>query len=187
MKRAVFLDRDGVINASIVKKGKPYPPVTRRELKLLPGVMQACLLLKHHTFLLIVVTNQPDVSRKKLTKEAVEDINSSIKKKLPVDDIYVCFHDDIDNCDCRKPKPGMLFQASKEWDIDLSRSFLVGDRWKDIEAGRKAGSGTILIDYGYAENRKCSPDYRTKSLNEAAEYIINRVKKDDDENKKLQN
>ena len=172
MHRAVFLDRDGVLNRAFVREGIPYPPASLDELELLPGVIEACDALHKAGFLLIVVTNQPDVARGTLRREVVEAINQGMSDQLPLDDIRVCYHDDTDNCPRRKPKPGLLLEAVRDWEIDLSVSFLVGDRWKDIEAGRQAGCKTIFIDNRYSEEEPGCPDHRVSSLIEAVKWIL---------------
>ena len=172
MRRAVFLDRDGVLNRTIVVQGTPHPPANLAELEVLPGVVQACAQLRGAGFLLIVVTNQPDVARGTQQRAVVEAINDALLSKVAIDDIRVCYHDDQDQCSCRKPQPGLLLQAAKEWQIDLSASFMVGDRWKDIESGRQAGCQTILIDGGYREAMQSTPDHRVRSLAEASEWIL---------------
>ena len=172
-RRAVFLDRDGVINRAFVRDGKPFPPPTPQELEILPGVPEALHNLKSHGYELLVVTNQPDVGRGKQSRQALDAIHQSLLKSLPLDDILVCCHTDQDKCDCRKPLPGMLLEAARKHNIDLSASFMVGDRWRDIEAGHNAGCKTILIDYGYSERPPDRvPDLRVGSLREAADWII---------------
>jgi D-glycero-D-manno-heptose 1,7-bisphosphate phosphatase len=171
-RKAVFLDRDGVLNKAIVKNGKPYPPQNLEELEILEGVPQALQSLKEAGFLLIGVTNQPDVARGIQKREIVASINSTLLRSLPLEDILVCYHDDRDDCSCRKPKPGLLYQAAESYAIDLKTSFMIGDRWKDVEAGRQAGWQTVLIDYHYAENGGATPpDCRVSSLPEAAAWI----------------
>jgi D-sedoheptulose 7-phosphate isomerase len=172
-RRAVFLDRDGVINRAFVRDGKPYPPPTPQELEILPGVLEALRELKSHGYKLLVVTNQPDVGRGKQSREALDEMHRSLRAQLPLDDILVCCHTDQDHCDCRKPLPGMLLEAARKHNINLAASFMVGDRWRDIEAGYNAGCRTILIDYGYSERPPDRvPDLRVGSLREAADWII---------------
>ena len=171
-RQAVFLDRDGVLNRSVVRDGKPHPPADATEMELLPGVAGACSALHEAGFLLIVVTNQPDVARGAATRAQVEAINSALSGQLPLDDVRVCYHDDPDSCSCRKPKCGLLRDAARDWDIDLSASFMVGDRWKDIEAGHRAGCRTIFVDAGYSERQPATPDCRVHSLAEAARWIL---------------
>jgi D-sedoheptulose 7-phosphate isomerase len=172
-KRAVFLDRDGVINRAFVRDGKPFPPPTPQELEVLPGVPEALRELKGHGYELLVVTNQPDVGRGKQSREALDAMHRDLSAHLPLDDIFVCCHTDKDKCECRKPLPGMLLEAARKHDIDLKASFMVGDRWRDIEAGYNAGCRTILIDYGYSEKAPDRPpDLRVGSLREAADWII---------------
>jgi D-glycero-D-manno-heptose 1,7-bisphosphate phosphatase len=173
LRPAVFLDRDGVINRAVVRDGKPFPPSGVEELEVLPGVASALLDLKAHGFDLFVVTNQPDVARGTQTRAAIEAIHQALASSLSIDDIFVCYHDDADRCACRKPQPGLLLEAQRKHHIDLSRSFIVGDRWRDIDAGHAAGCKAILIDYGYRESKPAQPPEATvRSLREAADWII---------------
>jgi D-glycero-D-manno-heptose 1,7-bisphosphate phosphatase len=169
---AVFLDRDGVLNRALVREGKPYPPHSLHELEILPGVRQAASRLHQAGFLLIVVTNQPDVARGEQERSAVEAINEVLRAELPLDDIRVCYHDSADRCACRKPSPGLLIEAAADWAIDLTASYMVGDRWKDVEAGRRAGCRAVFIDYGYAEPSPVGPDWVAGSLSEATDWIL---------------
>ena len=174
LRRAVFLDRDGVINEPKVIDGKPYPPLSIDEFVIFPGVREACEKLKTVGFLLIVATNQPDVGRGTLKQEAVETIHAHMQSVLPIDRVEVCYHPGkgASHCDCRKPKPGMLLRAAHELNVDLPRSWMVGDRWRDIDCGHAAGVRTILIDYSYDEALKQQPDFRARNLLEAAELIL---------------
>ena len=173
LRKAVFLDRDGVINHSIVKNGKPFPPSSLAEVKIIDGVTEALSTLRQAGFLLIVVTNQPDIARGAISNSVVEEINNFLKKELLLDDVFMCVHDDKDECDCRKPLPGLLLQAAKKYNIDLKKSFMVGDRWKDVEAGRRAGCKTIWIDLEYDEKKpNIAPNYVAKSLAKAIPWIL---------------
>ncbi len=172
IRRAVFLDRDGVINRPIVRNGLPYPPASVDELVVLPGVPEALMKLRDAGFRLVVVTNQPDVARGTQTVQAVEQIHDQLRAQLPLDDVRVCYHDDRDRCRCRKPEPGMLLDAAHDLGIDLAASYLIGDRWRDIEAGRRAGCTTLFIDYHYAETLHSQPDVQVNSTVEAAEWIL---------------
>jgi D-glycero-D-manno-heptose 1,7-bisphosphate phosphatase len=172
MPRAVFLDRDGVLNQAVLRAGISTPPASVHELHILPGVSDACALLKGAGFLLIVVTNQPDVARGSTAQETVEAINKELRSSLPVDDVRVCYHDDHDRCACRKPNPGLLLQAAVDWKIDVGSSFMVGDRWKDVEAGKRAGCRTILIGKTPEPGRNTYPDHMAQSLAEAAGWIL---------------
>ena len=170
--RAVFLDRDGVLNEAVIRDGRPYPPACVEELRLFPDAAAALGRLKGAGFLLIVVTNQPDVARGTQTRHAAEAINAAVSRQLPIDDVLTCWHDDADGCSCRKPKPGLLLEAARRYGIDLRQSFLVGDRWRDIEAGAAAGCRTVLIERGYREiGPKQAPDFRAGSLSAAADWI----------------
>jgi len=170
----VFLDRDGVINYPVVRGNAPYPPDDIEQFRFMPGVTEACRQLSRADYLLIVVTNQPDVSRGATAKETVESMNALVRKELPVEDVLTCFHDDSDHCDCRKPKPGLLLEAAKRWNIDLSESFMVGDRWKDIEAGQAAGCCSILLEYRYSASHRCRPDLIARDLPGATALILER-------------
>ncbi len=171
MKRAVFLDRDGVINRAIIRNGVPYPPANVGELEILPGVREALKMLHAANFLLIVVTNQPDVARGTTKKLDIEEINTQLLSRLPLDEIKTCYHDSHENCLCRKPRPGALFEAAEMHNIDLSKSFMVGDRWRDIEAGQRAGCKTFFVNYCYTEQQPDAPDFIVKSLLEAQKII----------------
>ncbi len=169
--KAVFLDRDGVLNRAKVILNKPYPPSTMEEMEILPGVHESIQLLKHAGFILIVITNQPDVARGTADINLVNTMNNYILTELDVDEIKCCFHDDSENCLCRKPKPGMIFEAVNKWDIDLSLSYLIGDRWRDIETAKNTDVTTILIDNQYDE-KKVSADFECSNFEEAVNYIL---------------
>lgn len=172
-QRAVFLDRDGVLNRTYMcEDGKSHPPASPAEMEVLPGVLEACQSLRQAGFLLIVVTNQPDVARGTQSRTVVEAINETLRRRLPIDEILVCYHDNQDHCACRKPKPGLLLQAARAWGIDIAGSFIVGDRWTDIEAGQQAGCKAVLINTASLDARRCRPDFRATSLQEAATWIL---------------
>jgi transaldolase len=174
--RAVFLDRDGVINRALERDRKPYPPTSIAEFEILPEVPAALGRLKAAGFVLVVATNQPDVGRGILAREAVEAIHAHLLARLPIDRVEVCYHAGrgASDCDCRKPKPGMLHRAAAELNLDLSRSWMVGDRWRDVDCGHAAGCRTIFIDRGYAEELKQIPDFSARHLGEAADIILTR-------------
>ncbi|OPX93237.1 MAG: D-glycero-beta-D-manno-heptose-1,7-bisphosphate 7-phosphatase [Syntrophorhabdus sp. PtaB.Bin006] len=174
-RRAVFIDRDGVLNCAVVRENKPFPPSGVAEVKILPGIPESLQALKDAGFVLIVVSNQPDVARGTTTKETVEAINAYLADRLPVDRFIMCYHDSGDGCDCRKPLPGMLFTGACEFDVDLKASFMVGDRRRDMDAGTAAGCRTVFIDYGYDEKRPQAYDYRASSACEAFSIILRRV------------
>jgi len=170
--RALLLDRDGVINRAIVREGRPCPPASVDELEILPEVAEALARSRAAGFLNIVVSNQPDVARGTQTCAAVEAMNRVLTESLPIDDVFVCYHDDADRCLCRKPLPGLILQAAEKHDLDLSLCYVVGDRWRDIDAGTAAGCRTILIDYGYNERLPLRPpDVCAGSLLEAVARI----------------
>jgi D-glycero-D-manno-heptose 1,7-bisphosphate phosphatase len=179
MMRAVFLDRDGVLNKVYVRNGKPYSPDTIEEMIIFPDAPPALARLRQHGFRLILATNQPDVARGRLTRAHVDAMNGYLAGKLPLDALEVCPHDDPDHCDCRKPKPGLLLRAAARDGIDLSQSFMVGDRYRDIEAGQSAGCRTILVGDGYGETFGARPDATVSTLSEAVDWILDQpVNKD---------
>jgi D-glycero-D-manno-heptose 1,7-bisphosphate phosphatase len=172
--RAIFLDRDGVINRPVIRDGKPYTPSSVDEFEILPGVTEACQILKRLGFLLVIATNQPDVGRGTLALEAVKTIHRWLLQQLPIDRMMVCFHGGAafgDPCDCRKPQPGMLLEAAATLKIDLAKSFMIGDRWRDVDCGYNAGCQTIFIDWGYEEKLNREPDLRARDLLGAAQLI----------------
>lgn len=173
--RAVFLDRDGVINANVERDGRLVAPTTLEDFRFLPGVEDAIRRLKDAGLLVIVVTNQPDVATGRTSRATIEAMHDVIRARLRVDDIKVCTHVDADGCACRKPKPGMILQAAAERHIDLTRSYVVGDRWRDVEAGRVAGCSTILVDYGCVQDGPCVPDKAVGSLPDAVSYILSKA------------
>ena len=155
--RAVFLDRDGVLNKAIIRDGKPYPPASLNEVVILPGARFALPILKREGFSLVGVTNQPDVARGKQNREVVESINNHLLSQLPILEIFVCYHDNKDNCDCRKPKPGLLLKAAKKYGFDLAQ----------------AGCKTIFINYQYDENPTIlEPDYSINDVSKIIDIII---------------
>lgn len=171
--RAVFLDRDGVLNRAIVRDGKPYPPSSLDELEIVDNAAGSLQRLKNLGFLLLVVTNQPDVARGAQNLGVIAATHEAMRQALPLDDFLVCPHDDGDGCRCRKPLPGLLLEAQARYGIDLDRSFMVGDRWRDIDAGRAAGCRTILIDQHYHERGpSLPPDATADSLADAVDWIV---------------
>lgn len=170
--KAVFLDRDGVLTRAVIRRGIPCAPLSVEEMEILPGAVEAVASLRQAGFLTIVVTNQPDVARGAMKRTMVEAMHEKLLELLAPDDILVCCHDDGDGCKCRKPQPGMLNAAALRFGIDLSASFLIGDRWKDIAAGKAAGCASIWIDRGYDEPRAEAADFTVFSLGEAVAVIL---------------
>jgi D-glycero-D-manno-heptose 1,7-bisphosphate phosphatase len=175
LRRAVFLDRDGVINRAFVHNGKPYPPPTLDDFTIDDGVPEAVERLRAAGLWIVVVTNQPDVATGKQQRDVVEAMNARLTSAALCDAIKVCWHSASDGCACRKPRPGMLLQAADDCRIDLGRSFMVGDRWVDVAAGRAAGCYTVWIDRGYAEPAPDAPDAIVGSLPEAADRILQQL------------
>ena len=167
--KALFLDRDGVINKIVVRNNRQTSPRSFEEFELSPGIARILSTAKERGFLNIIATSQPEVVRGLIAREEVERMHDFIRSNLAIDDILVCFHDDADHCECRKPKPGLLTQAAKKWNIDLRTAFMVGDTYKDVEAGRAAGAVTILVNAFY--NQDAQPDHRIETLEEILNFI----------------
>jgi D-glycero-D-manno-heptose 1,7-bisphosphate phosphatase len=174
VQRAVFLDRDGVINDVVLRNGRPHPPPTVAGLAILPGVAEALARLRAAGFRLIVVTNQPDIARGAQSRAVVDAMHARLASLLPIDEFRVCDHDDGDGCLCRKPKSGLLEAAARDAHVALGASFMIGDRWRDVEAGRNAGCTTIFVDRHYREQRPDHPDLTVGSLPEAVDWILSR-------------
>ena len=171
MKKAAFLDRDGVINRIILIDGVPRPPSSVKEVEILEGVVKAIKILKAHDFVPVVVTNQPDIARGTTSQATVNQINSHIGTLSGIEHFYMCIHDDIDLCGCRKPKPGLIIQSALELGLNIPSSFMVGDRWRDVAAGQAAGCRSFFIDYSYSEKVPEKPFTTVFSLLEAVQIM----------------
>ena len=175
MKKAVFLDRDGVINEAIWRGNKATGPRELYEWLWGEGVHEAIGTLKAAGFLTFIVTNQPDVHRQIIRQEILERFHQKIHEELAIDDLAVCLHDDEHHCHCRKPKPGMLLDLAKKWNVSLKDSYIIGDTIRDMQAGKAAGVFRILLDKPYNQDiTDIECDYRAKNLPEAVSYLINR-------------
>jgi len=174
--KAVFLDRDGVINRSLEVEGRPVAPRTLSEFRLLRHAGRNITALKRLGFRIAVVTNQPDVAKQLIARSDVETMNRRLIEKLRVDVVKRCAHAQDEGCACRKPAPGMLLEAGAELGISIGKSYMVGDRWSDVEAGRAAGCYTIKIERNWANEKPTRPDATVTSLAAAVEHIINREK-----------
>ena len=175
-QRAVFLDRDGVLNRAVVRNGRPYPPSSVQDFELHDDVANGCARLKAANFLLIVITNQPDVGRGTQSRETVEAMHLKMQSALPIlDRVEICYHagDRYEQpCDCRKPRPGLILRAAAELNIDPKRSYVIGDRWRDVGCARAAGCRAILIDRGYKENLREAPDFTVTNFNDAVSVVL---------------
>lgn len=173
VRRAVFFDRDGVLNEAVLRGGKPHPPASLQDLRIVTGAGEAVARVREAGFYAIAVTNQPDVARGTAMRESVEAINDAVADAMGLDGTYCCFHDDAEGCDCRKPKAGLLLRAAAELDLSLPHSYMVGDRVKDVQCGRAAGCTTVFIDFGYAETPQGTrADFTVRSLSEAVAAIL---------------
>jgi D-glycero-D-manno-heptose 1,7-bisphosphate phosphatase len=169
VRPAVFLDRDGVLLETHLADGVTRPPASVADMRVLPGVETALARLRAAGFALVVVTNQPDVARGTQRRDKVIAINDILQTRFAFDAIQVCFHDRGDDCDCRKPKPGMLLEAASALALDLGGSYMVGDRATDVEAGRRAGCRTVLISHGAVA---VAADHSADHLPAAADWIL---------------
>jgi D-glycero-D-manno-heptose 1,7-bisphosphate phosphatase len=178
LRPAVFLDRDGTLNAPVVRDGKPYPPATLEEFVLLAGVVEACSQLRSCGYTLVVATNQPDVGRGTQSREVVEAMHAKLKDLTAIDHIEVSYAPGGESPPdpFRKPAPGMLLRAAKDLQLDLTRSWMVGDRWRDIDCGRNAGVRTIFIDWGYDEKLRARPDFTVSDFTAATAIILAQAK-----------
>jgi D-glycero-D-manno-heptose 1,7-bisphosphate phosphatase len=175
VRRAVFLDRDGVLNRALVRDGVPHPPSALEEVEIVPGVPEALGRLRHLGLALIVVTNQPDVARGVMSRATVEAINGHLLEHLPLSMILTCFHDTPDACSCRKPRPGLLLDGARQHGIALPQSFMIGDRWSDVAAGQAAGCRTFLIEAPYSQRHRCASDCVVPDLAAAVERITDLI------------
>jgi len=175
VRAAVFLDRDGVLNRLVVRNGSRVSPRVLGDFQLLPGVAEAVKSLKRAGFLVVVVTNQPDIARGFLDAGKLDRMHATLRQAVAIDAIYACCHDDADGCDCRKPRPGLLLRAAKEWKINLNDSFLLGDSWKDIMAGRAVACSTLLIKTDEHLYSGPAPDFTVSDLSEAVRIILSRA------------
>lgn len=171
-KPAVFLDRDGILIRMTVRDGKPYAVTPAETPTMFDDVEHSCRALSAAGFLLVMVTNQPDIKRGITTRAFVDETNRILKMKLALDDLRICYHDNEDRCDCRKPKPGLLLGAASDLGLDLDRSFVIGDRQTDILAGKQAGCRTVFVDRGYHGETSGDANFVAQSLGDAVRWIL---------------
>jgi D-glycero-D-manno-heptose 1,7-bisphosphate phosphatase len=172
VRKAVFFDRDGVLNQAVFQNGRPHPPADAESLVIAAGAGECLARLHEAGYLCICVTNQPDFARGTRTLENIADMNAKVVAALPLDALFVCLHDDRDECACRKPKPGLLLEAARKWDVDLTASWMVGDRASDVEAGRAAGCRTIFLDCDYDRPEAIAPDCVCRAVSQVAGLIL---------------
>lgn len=161
-----------MLTRSIVRQGKGYAPQTLAQFEILPDAEEACALMKKAGYLLIVVTNQPDVGRGLIPREVMEEMHRRLQQALPLDEIFSCTDPSENPGPRRKPSPGMLLDAAAKWGLNFQKSFMVGDRKSDIEAGEAVGCRAIFIDHNYAEPKPSSPAATCSNLLEAARWIL---------------
>lgn len=171
---AVFLDRDGTLNEQIVREGKPFPPSQLQEFRLLPGVLDGCRALSHAGYALVVVTNQPDVGRGTQSQEVIEAMHQRLTELIPeIERVEVCYDPGrSERSRRRKPEPGMVLDSAEALGLDLTRSWMIGDRWRDVDCGRRAGLRTLFIDFGYDEVLRAPPDHVVPNFTEAVRIVL---------------
>jgi D-glycero-D-manno-heptose 1,7-bisphosphate phosphatase len=177
LRPAIFLDRDGTLNLQVIRNGLPFPPQTVAEFQLFPDVPAACARLAAAGYVLVVATNQPDVGRGTQARATVDAMHARLVELVPsITRVEVCYAPGqgiSDPADYRrKPAPGMLLDAASDLGLDLHRSWMIGDRWRDVDCGTRAGVRTVFIDFGYAEALQSPPDYTVRSFAEAASIIV---------------
>jgi D-glycero-D-manno-heptose 1,7-bisphosphate phosphatase len=146
MKSAIFLERDGILNLARVERGQQVSPRTLDDFHVNPAALAPLQELKAAGFLLLATTNQPGISRGYLSRRELDLMHIVLRKKLPLDDLLMCTHDEMDHCPCRKPKPGLIREAKFKYNLDLDRCFVVSEKWQDAEAAHNAGCISILLD-----------------------------------------
>jgi D-glycero-D-manno-heptose 1,7-bisphosphate phosphatase len=172
MRRAVFFDRDGVLNLVRLTDGRPKAPLSLVDFEIdgaAPGAVQA---VRDAGFFTFVATNQPELATGELAPATLDAMHAQLSASMPFHAIYVCPHRDADGCACHKPRPGLLERAREEWDLDLTRSYLIGDRWRDIGAGAAVGCETVLLSRPYSGD--CQPTYAATDINDAVTWILGR-------------
>lgn len=171
----MFLDRDGtLITAPTSDDGMPGAVRDSGQLELTKGAAKFCAALREAGVPLFMATNQPDVSRGLVARYTVEQINQILATTLEITAVAVCWADD-DSDPCRKPNPGMLLDLAETHGIDLAASVMIGDRWRDVEAGQAAGTATVFIDRGYQERPPDSPDLTVREIGDAIDWVLERV------------
>jgi D-glycero-D-manno-heptose 1,7-bisphosphate phosphatase len=176
LRPAVFVDRDGTLNVQVIRDGKPYPPQALEEFRLFDDVISSCRSLHAAGFALVVATNQPDVGRGEQSQAVVEAMHAKLRSLIPeIERIEVCYDPGRgEDSARRKPAPGMVLDAAAALGLDLTRSWLVGDRWRDVDCGKRAGVRTVFLDFGYDEALHETPDFVAKSFSAATAIILAR-------------
>jgi D-glycero-D-manno-heptose 1,7-bisphosphate phosphatase len=174
LRPAVFLDRDGTLNVQHVRDGTPFAPLRIEDFVLYEGAQEGCRALKAAGYVLVVATNQPDVGRGDVAQSVIEAMHAHLLRLIPeIDRVEVCYDPGRGEKSLRrKPEPGMILDAARELGIDLSRSWMIGDRWRDVESGRRAGVKTVFIDFGYSDEVGSAPDHTVKSFKEAVAIVL---------------
>jgi D-glycero-D-manno-heptose 1,7-bisphosphate phosphatase len=169
--KAVFLDADGVLNESIMVNNKPAAPTSVDKLVIPKEVKPNLDVLKKAGYLLICITNKPDIARGLMTQQDVDSIFKKLRSTLPLNDIYVCYQE---GSDCYKPKPGLILSAKEKYHIDLTKSYVVGDRCTDVQCGQAASCKTIWMNRHYPLEKLPDPpaDFTTESFTDAVNWIL---------------
>ncbi len=171
LNKAIFFDRDGVLNKLVKRDGGYYSPLYFKNFQINDEAKSITNDLKKLNYLNIVISNQPEIARNRMKLSELEMMTEHLKKEIFIDDIFYCTHDDNSNCLCRKPKTGLFLDAQKKWNIDLQESFFVGDTWRDLDAGKKMDLKTIILENNCNYDLKC--DIKIKKLNDLLSIIQN--------------
>ena len=171
LNKAIFFDRDGVLNKLVKRDGGYFSPLYFKNFEINHEVKSIMNTLKSLNYLNIVISNQPDIARNKMKKSELEMMTDYLKRKTYIDDIFYCMHDDDSNCLCRKPKTGLFLEAKTKWNIDFNKSFFVGDTWRDLDAGKNIAIKTIILENNCNYSLKC--DIKIKKLNDLLSIVQN--------------
>ncbi len=172
MRKAIFFDRDGVLIKTDIKSGSPVAINDNNNVEFATNQVNLFKELKLKGFLFFLFTNQPDVARGKVLKVEVDLINIRVAERYLLDDIFVCYHDDIDNCMCRKPKNGLILEARDKYNLNLNQSFVIGDRWRDMDAAENSNCKSVFIDHHYSEKHPSKYKFSFENIDDALRFII---------------
>jgi D-glycero-D-manno-heptose 1,7-bisphosphate phosphatase len=170
MRPAVIIERDGILNHPRVEKNQPVPPLRFEDFHINEDAIEPIKELKAAGFLVIVTTNQPGLSRGTQSRRELDLMHGMMRRKFPIDDLFICPHDEMDRCPCRKPKPGLIKEAIWKWQLDMDRSFVISDKWQDAQAAHVMGCTSILLQSPW--NGKGHHDFVLPDIPSLAQKIL---------------